>query len=649
MIAMGSFVGVEVNEQTATVRFDRNRLAVHPWNEEMYSELSCTVELLERRHGELPLKQIVFLLDCTIEQREWPCSLERELSLGDQCAKLLNRIQALPVPTTAVLRGKCGRIPLAIAIACRRRVITAAGPSMIAFPEAEEGTFLYGGTVMRLLRLCGLSTVRMLTSSKTLTAKEALAVGIVNDVIPELDSPLPDWTDVPPKKSSRQEWETELDQTEAELRKRYRGRLLPAHSAVISVLKEGSSELTGGGQTAERELFNRVMASKTRRALEHFRAIERETAPQTRVGVPFRKLAVIGFGTMGQGIVCCMLKELRLPVVVKDTPEALSAGIQRLRTLFSEMRGKGRLDAEPDELLKMLIPVSEYDEQFVDVDLVIEAIVENLSAKRQMFDQLCRYLPDSSLVASNTSGLSLTEIAKHLPHPERFGGLHFFSPVWRMSLVEVVRTTRTSEDTFRKFLLFAHGMKMRALPCRDNPAFVVNAVLAPFTKTAFRCLEEGSTIEEVDRAMLSFGFPVGPIKLVDECGIDVIYHIWKNRGDENVTLERMFNAGYYGAKKNGRGFYGLDGQVNPEAERMVYKHASKQRSAEEILNSLLAEQAIVAHDLLANGVVRSPMLIDMGMIYATGYPSDRGGPLKWADLTGLSAKLFGRPFYPDEL
>lgn len=194
-------------------------------------------------------------------------------------------------------------------------------------------------------------------------------------------------------------------------------------------------------------------------------------------------------------------------------------------------------------------------------------------------------------------------------------------------------------------LAFAGKIKKRPLVCNDNPGFVVNAINAPFTRSGLQYIEEGNSVEKVNKAFQAFGFPVGPIKLIDEVGVDVIHFVYKNRGEQQDTLENMYNAGRYGLKKCGKGFFLEDGSVDPEAVKLFGKRNPVDRNAEDIPIDYLKAQIAIAKDLLDKKVVDSPAMIDIGIIYGTGYPKDKGGPLKWADLIGVSEEVYGKKFY----
>jgi 3-hydroxyacyl-CoA dehydrogenase len=236
-------------------------------------------------------------------------------------------------------------------------------------------------------------------------------------------------------------------------------------------------------------------------------------------------------------------------------------------------------------------------------------------------------------------------MSKFVTLPERFGGIHFFSPVWLMELVEIIRGEKTSQDTVDNLLNFAASIRKRPIVCRDNPGFVVNALLFPYILSAFEYLEKGNSIEKIDKAVVGFGMPIGPIRLTDEVGIDIPYKVLSGLGIKQETLKKIVESGRLGLKKSGKGIFLKDGSVDPEVLSLIFRRETKELSEKEIQMGLLTGMVKVGYDLLERKIVEDPRMVDVGMIWGTGFPPDKGGPLKWSDLIGLSKQLFGKNFY----
>jgi 3-hydroxyacyl-CoA dehydrogenase len=214
-----------------------------------------------------------------------------------------------------------------------------------------------------------------------------------------------------------------------------------------------------------------------------------------------------------------------------------------------------------------------------------------------------------------------------------------------MELVEIIQGEKTSRDTVDNLLNFAASIRKRPIVCKDNPGFVVNALLFPYLQGALEYLEKGNSIEKIDQALVQFGMPVGPLRLTDEVGIDIPYKVLSGMGIKQDTLKNIVESGRLGLKKSGKGMFLKDGSVDPEVLPLIVKKESREMSASEIQMGLLTGMVKVGKDLLDRKIVEDPRMIDVGMIWGTGFPPDKGGPLKWSDLIGLSKKLFGKNFY----
>jgi 3-hydroxyacyl-CoA dehydrogenase len=298
-----------------------------------------------------------------------------------------------------------------------------------------------------------------------------------------------------------------------------------------------------------------------------------------------------------------------------------------------------------DAIMGRLLLTADYGEEFKDVDLVVEAVFEDVKVKAQVYGDLSRVIRGDCIIASNTSSIPIDKMAAFVKGPERFGGMHFFSPVWMMQLVEIIQGEKTSRETVDNLLNFAGAIGKRPIVCRDNPGFVVNAMIFPYILNALQYVEEGNRIEKVDQALTDFGMPVGPVRLTDEVGIDVPYKVFVGMGVAQDTLKKVVEDGRLGLKKSGKGFFMKDGSVDPSVLPLIAPRTPRSRSAEEIQKGILEDMVKVGKGLLDRGIVSDVRMIDVGMIWGGGFPPDKGGPMKWADLTGLSRKLFGKDFY----
>jgi 3-hydroxyacyl-CoA dehydrogenase len=319
-----------------------------------------------------------------------------------------------------------------------------------------------------------------------------------------------------------------------------------------------------------------------------------------------------------------------------------------IRKILEGMAAKNRLKHPVEDLVALIKPVADWTSDFADVDVVIEAVFEDPAIKDKVYRELCEVVTPDCILATNTSSLPVDKLAASVKNPERFVGAHFFSPVWMMELLEVIRGKATSDATVNNMLAVCAALGKRPVVCNDNPGFVVNAMLFPYFIKSFELLAEGVAMEEIDAAMMKFGLPVGPIRLTDEVGIDVSYLVLtKSLGMvPPVALENVYKAGRYGRNKNGKGFYTQEGRPDPEVLPLINpENRQKRYTAAELQDMLFTPFVKTGHELLQKKVVGDPRSIDIGAIWGVGFPADKGGPMKWADLIGLSEKLYGETFY----
>lgn len=572
------------------------------------------------------------------------------------------RFEALGFPTLAAIDGHCLGGGLEFALSCTARIAKDSKSTQIGLPECSLGIFPGGGGTQRLPRLIGISAIEPILRGTVFPAIEAYKMGMVDRLVAQNE-------DLPTEAKSfmneiisgkhvikRTPHDFSPIDMVAEVArqgvlKATKGREIPGPMLAIKAMQDGLKVSLEQGLEIEKNNFvEAVLTNQAKGSIHTFFLKTMSDKPRSLMTKGFqpaaiKKVAILGFGTMGRGIAIDVLRNTQIPVVVKDVPQALEPGKGFIKKILDGMAQKNKLKAPVDDLMNRLIVTSDYGDNFQDVDLIIEAVFEDIKVKEQVYGEICKAVSDTCIIATNTSSIPLDSMASFVTLPERFGGLHFFSPVWMMQLVEIVRGVKTSKETVDNLLSFVAAIRKRPVVCRDNPGFVVNAVLFPYFLSAMEFLETGNTIEEIDKAFVQFGMPVGPIRLTDEVGIDVCYNVLKGRSLQQDTLKNLVDAGRLGLKKSGKGFFLQDGTVDPEVLSLVPRKDERKATAEEMQSRVLTEMITVGKDLLNRGIVDDPRMIDMGMIWGTGFPPDRGGPLKWADLTGLSETLFGKPFY----
>lgn len=649
------------------VTFNVAEDATNTWTEAAYNDF---IKVLQELESQKDIKGVIFIsgkLDNffaggNLKRIADIKTREEVLARADRMHRAFSKLGALSVPVLAAIHGHCLGGGLELALACSARIAKEGKTTLLGLPECSVGILPGAGGTQRLPRLIGYPAIEMIVKGTMLPAQKAYELGIIDRLI-TAESDLTKEAkvflhEIIAGKAALKRPEQDFSQLDAMIEtarqgvlKANRGRALPGPMLALRAIQDGVKVSLQEGIECEKASFaDAVTAKEAKGSINTFFLKTLTDKPKSMmtkgfVPKPVSRIAVLGFGMMGRGIVIDILRNTDIKVLVKDVPQALDPGKDFVRKILEGMAEKKKLKETVDIIMSRLEVVSEYTVDFKLVDMMIEAVFEDIKVKGRVYDELCRVVTEDCLIASNTSSIPITTMAKYVTGPERFGGIHFFSPVWMMQLVEVIRGEQTSQETVDNILGFAAAIKKRPIVCRDNSGFVVNALLSPYLMNAIRFIEEGNGIAEVDKAMMNFGMPVGPIRLIDEVGIDVPYKAQLNRGNVQQTLKNIVEAGRCGLKKTGKGFFLKDGSVDPEVLPLIDSKDSRVVSSEDIQKGMLTAMVRVGKDLLDRKIVDDVRMIDVGMIWGTGFPSDKGGPMKWADLTGLSVDLFGKNFY----
>ena len=654
-------------EDFGIISFDVTKEAMNTWTPEAIDEFSALMGDLEKtkeikgavfisgKHGNFHAGANLNVLERMSDAEE----IARDL---DVFHAMFKRLEALPYPTLAAIEGHCLGGGLEFALACTARIAKETKTTVIGLPECTLGIFPGGGGTQRLPRLIGYKALDLTLKGTVLQPHQALELGIIDRLVSADQDLLTEALDflagIAAGKASLKRPEQDFSQIDEaarsareEILKTTRGRELPGLMLALASIRDGVKvSLEEGLEIEKANFLKAVLSNEAKGSIHTFFLKTMSDKPKSLMSKgfepkPVNRVAILGFGTMGRGIAIDILRSTQVPVIVKDIPDALEPGKGFVRKILDGMAEKKRLKYSVDELMNRLRVTAEYEDDFRDADLVIEAVFEDLKVKAQVYRELCEVIRDDCVVASNTSSLPLNTMSNYVDRPERFGGAHFFSPVWLMQLVEIIRADSTNQDTINNLIHFAASIRKRPIVCKDNPGFVVNAVLFPYFMSALEFLEKGNPIEQIDKAFMQFGMPVGPIRLIDEVGIDISYHVIVEKGLEQETLKQIVESGRLGLKKSGRGFFLKDGGVDPEVLPLISLKEKQEITVEEMQRKVLTEMVTVGKDLLDREIVEDPRMIDIGMIWGTGFPADKGGPMKWADLIGLSEQLFGKPFY----
>ena len=404
----------------------------------------------------------------------------------------------------------------------------------------------------------------------------------------------------------------------------------PAPYAIIDLwVRHGASTRTG--YEAEAQSFANLMCSSTSRNLVRVFFLQNRLKGQgNKVTRKIAKVHVVGAGVMGGDIAAwCALRGL--DVTLQDREQKfIDPAIERAQKMFA----KRIRDDDERRAAAARLQTDVNGDGIASADLIIEAIFENLDAKKSLYASIERTMNANAVLATNTSSIRLEELRTELRDPERFIGVHFFNPVAQMPLVEVVRCADTEQQTLDLGFAFVKGIGKFPLECKSAPGFVVNRVLAPYMNEAMHLVEEGVALPSIDAAAVAFGMPLGPIEVIDRVGLDVVLHVSRVLGasmDGPVfeTLASMVEDGQLG-RKSGQGFYRWE-DGKPEKPR-----EAGSRAPEDIEDRLILPMVNEAVSCLADGVVGDADLLDAGVIFGTGFAPFRGGPINYARERGFA-------------
>jgi 3-hydroxyacyl-CoA dehydrogenase/enoyl-CoA hydratase/3-hydroxybutyryl-CoA epimerase len=659
MVMDGTGIGV--------ITFDVPGEKMNTWTEEAFVGFDQVMRELETAKGCRGIlfisgKPENFLAGANLKMLSQIESAEEASGTIGHLHRAFNRLSTLGIPSVAAIHGHCLGGGLEFALACTGRIAKEGKTTLIGLPECNVGLFPGGGGTQRLPRLIGYDAFELILKGTMLPAAKAYELGIVDRLIPAdgdllksaksfLEEMIAGTANLKRPAQDFSQIDAVAEMAKAGILKATKGREIPGPILALKSMHEGLKlSLEEGLEIEKRNFVEVILTNEAKGSINTFfikGMTDKPGAMMTKGFVPkaINKLAVLGFGTMGRGIIIDILRNTQLPVLVKDIPEALEPGKAFVRKILDGMAEKKRIKEPVDAIMARLSMTSDYVDAFREVDMVIEAVFEEIGIKKQVYTQLSDIVRADCIVASNTSSIPIGSMSPFVSKPERFGGIHFFSPVWLMQLVEIIRGEQTSQETIDNLLNFAGMIKKRPIVCRDNAGFVVNAMLFPNLVNALKYVEEGNAIEKVDRAMTRFGMPVGPIRLTDEVGIDIPYKAFVGMGISQDTLKNVVGAGRLGLKKSGKGFFLKDGSVDPEVLPLIARRQPLELSEEEIQTGLLTSMVEMGKVLLDRKIVDDVRMIDVGIIWGLGFPADKGGPMKWADLIGLSKKLFGKNFY----
>ncbi len=609
------------------------------------------------------LKPDNFIAGADVRMLDACQSSEEAQALATQGQEMFQTLSDLPFPVVAAIHGPCLGGGLELALACDFRVCTDSDKTRLGLPEVQLGLLPGSGGTQRLPRLIGLlPSLDLILTGKQLRAKKAKKLGVVDASVPQsvlLDVAL-SFVDKGKKRAKAKSTMKEtlmaknqlgrkviFEQAEKKTQQKTRGNY-PAADAILDVIRYGLEHGLSKGLTYEAKRFGELVMTSESKALRSIffatTEMKKEHGSDSEPKAVSR-VNVLGGGLMGAGISHVSVGKAKVPVRIKDVSnDGVLNALNYNFKLFDKQR-KRRIISKAQLQSKMLQLSGGVDfTSFDSSDLVIEAVFEDLSLKQKMVKDVETHARKDTIFATNTSSLPISQIAAEAERPENVVGLHYFSPAEKMPLVEVIPHEATSDETISTVVEFARKQGKTPIVVKDTAGFYVNRILAPYMNEAAQVLMSNEPIEHLDTSLLNFGFPVGPITLLDEVGVDIgakIIPILVNELGERFkgpdVFDTLLNDDRKG-RKSGKGFYTYKGKKK-EVDKSVYKLLSltpEQKASEnDIAMRCVLPMLNEAVRCLDEGIIRSARDGDIGAIFGIGFPPFLGGPFRYMDSIGI--------------
>lgn len=670
----------------AELRFDRQGEAINKFDARTVKELGEAGEALKKDGS---LKGLIvtsgkdaFIVGADITEfgANFQKSEEEIAGWAYEANKVFSAIEDLPFPTVTAINGLALGGGFEMALSTDYRVMSTA--AQLGFPEVKLGIFPgFGGTV-RFPRLVGAdNAIEWIAAGDQQKPEAALKVHAVDAVV------APDKLKAAALKLLQQaidgkyDWKARRAQKTGKLQlnpiesmmvfstaKAFiagkAGRNYPAPLAAVSAIEKAAGKMRDDALKIEGQGFAKVAKTTQADALIGLflndQLIKKKGKGYVKAGKKVQHAAVLGAGIMGGGI-SYQSAVKGVPVIMKDIADkALDLGMEEANKLLSKQVERRKLTPEKaGHILSTIRPTLNYGD-FKTVDIVVEAVVENPKIKKSVLAETEGQVKEGTIIASNTSSISIDELATAVKHPENFLGMHFFNPVHRMPLVEVIYGQKTSKEAIATVAAYAAAMGKTPIVVKNCPGFLVNRILFPYFYGFLGALRDGADFVKIDKVMEGFGWPMGPAYLQDVVGIDTSHHVgdvlaegypdrMKNTTGEKTVLDVMYENKRYG-QKNGVGFYKYETDPKGKPKKIadptsyelikaVQPKGQVDMSDEEIIDRHMLPMIIETVRCLDDGIVETPTEADMGLILGIGFPPFRGGALKYADSVGMKTIL----------
>lgn len=667
-----SILQKEIINGVAIITLDAPGEKVNKLNEELIDEFSGFLNDLEANEelkGAVLLsgKEENFIAGADIEMFKSRETAEELSALSWTGHRILLRVEQCKKPVVAAIHGSCMGGGTELALACHYRIVSEHSDTKIALPEVKLGLLPGMGGTQRLPRLIGIQkALPYLLTGKNMYSRQAKRTGFANETVHRhalkdagisAVHKLADGPASHPDKRSLVEKALESNPLTrkvifSQARKQTMGQTkgnYPAPFKIIDSVEFGFKYGFEKGIKNESKLFGELAVTPESRALvQLFFAMNNAKKNPYKEKKDVKKLGVLGAGLMGSGITQVSIED-GIHVWLKD------------QSLENAIKGEGKIEEElqkkadkkiitpfqKDEQMSRIHPTTTY-ENFDQIGLVIEAVFEDLDLKRQIVEEVEKHAAGDTIFASNTSSLPISDIAANAKRPEQILGMHYFSPVQKMPLLEIIKTGKTADWVTGTAYEVGLRQGKTVIVVNDGPGFYTTRILAPYMNEALLMLEEGASIEPVDRAMKQFGFPVGPFALLDEVGIDVGAHVagvlsetFEERGAKTSKKATELVENDYKGRKNNKGFYKYNSLKNKEVNNEIYNYfggpSRKGFKDVEIQQRLALVMINEAVHCLQEGILQNPVDGDLGAILGLGFPPFLGGPFRYIDRVSAEA------------
>lgn len=663
-----------IEEGIATLLFDIPNSKVNLLNHHSMEELNAHLDAL-KTNSEIKVlrfvsgKKDIFIAGADITEIRSLDDSDTAYNVVRHGQIILEKIAYLPFPTIAVIDGACLGGGFELALRCTYRIATENKATKIGLPEVNLGVIPGFGGTQTLQKLIGPSkALEIILGAKYINGAKALKLGMVDACVPEgyLDFKLATFTQNILNPSQR----------EGILKKRYKLTMVerlfpwlitavahktvmektkghyPAPLAVIEIFKKTHGmDPTRALEFEARTFAQMAVTAESKNLISVYFALEAVKNEKQAVDkeslLPIQFTSVIGGGAMGGGIVWLFAKMDLLVRLYARSFDKAAQTIAHVAQSFEFLKKRRSLNAREVDMKLSLISYGTDLRSFGHSDLAIEAIVEDMAAKKQTFKELEAVMREDAIIATNTSSLSINLLGSQMKHPERFIGMHFFNPVEQMPLVEIIPSRKTKPEVVATIVSLAKKAGKTAIVVNDCPGFLVNRILLPYINECAKMVDQGESVERIDTLIEKFGMPMGPFVLADTVGLDVGYKVasvlnqgYGERMEVSALLDRMYNTLHLLGKKAQRGFYIHEGKtrsLNPDVRAL--QSGKIRLSDEEIVDRAMLIMVNEAAYCLQERIVKNAQQLDVAMIMGTGFPPFRGGLLKYADTYGLEKVL----------